>query len=149
MAETPKHSDQRCSPEVPLPADDGCDRDHVIGIGCVSHTEEETDGDDGEQSKHQSDCECFTLRCSAPGGKAQDHSIAGTTIGALDRRRVVAAVPGIAHFGETTEPKDQGKLWVCTAHLEDLRGSQNREAPVAWPSGYRWPPAELLLVDAT
>src|SRR5215469_7940872 len=101
MAETPKHTDQGCSPEVPLSADDGCDRNHVIGIGCVSHTEEETDGDDGEQSKHQLDCQCFTLRCSAPGGKAQDHGIAGTTIGAVDRGLVVAAVPGIVHFGKT------------------------------------------------
>ena len=76
--------------------------------------------------------------------------MAGTTIGAVDRGIVVAAVPVIVHFRRDNrlKPEGQEKFRLRAARLGDLHGSQNREVPVAWRCGYRWPLTELLLVDA-
>ena len=48
MAEPPDRTDQRGASHRALPADDGGNGDHVVGIGCVTHTEEETEREQGK-----------------------------------------------------------------------------------------------------
>src|SRR5580704_13231231 len=52
MSEAPQHADQSSVSYAALPAHDGGDGDHVVGVGGVTHTEKKSQGDDGEQSDH-------------------------------------------------------------------------------------------------
>src|SRR5262249_57172704 len=54
VAEAPEHADQDGAAERPLAADDRGHGDHVVGIGRVSHAEEEPEAHDRQQGAH--DC---------------------------------------------------------------------------------------------
>ena len=52
MAAAPENADERGLHNGALAADDGGDRDHVIGIGCVAHAKQEPDSQNGEAAGH-------------------------------------------------------------------------------------------------
>src|SRR4051812_1396944 len=50
VADAPKESRQGGAAQLALPAHDGGDRDHVIGVGGVPHPEKKSDRQDGEEA---------------------------------------------------------------------------------------------------
>ena len=52
VAESPENADEGGVADAALAADDGGDGDDVVGIGGVTHAEEETENDDRDESDH-------------------------------------------------------------------------------------------------
>jgi len=48
VAHAPQCTDHRSVADLSVPCDDGCNSDHMIGIGGMPHPEEEAERDDGE-----------------------------------------------------------------------------------------------------
>ena len=53
MADSPENSRQRGAANLTLATNNGRDGDDVIGVGSVTHTEEETEGEDREKKSWQ------------------------------------------------------------------------------------------------
>lgn len=53
VADAPGGADQRRAADAGLAAHDGGDRDDVVGVGGVTHAENEAEGDDGEEVSHE------------------------------------------------------------------------------------------------
>jgi hypothetical protein len=42
MAKSPNDADTRCRADAMFTAQDGGDRDYVVGVGCVAHSQQQT-----------------------------------------------------------------------------------------------------------
>lgn len=52
VPQTPEGANESCLGESAFTGDDGGDRDDVIGVGGVTHAEEESDDEDGDAAEH-------------------------------------------------------------------------------------------------